>query len=294
MVSRLQTAIAQTEAFILAGGASSRMGADKSQLLLENQTFVERIADTLLTVTDSITLVGGREYSTLSTVADVYPQWGALGGLHAALSACRSEWAIVVACDLPFVTSELFQRLASLRAKSRRLVPIQPDGRPQPLAALYRADPCAARATELIEKGRRRPLDLLEAVNTRWVEFTEIANLAQAERFFVNINTPGDYYEAIRMRPKSKKPINHLDQPFLMPPRRRIGKRLIKSFLPIVLVIGLALDWLAFVHRLLRHPPRAPPYVVTPESFAQISGRALKVTDETWTNRDGRPRVAGC
>jgi molybdopterin-guanine dinucleotide biosynthesis protein A len=198
MVSSLQTPISQTEAFILVGGASSRMGTDKAQLLLENQTFVERIADTLLTVTNSIRLVGGRENSKLPVVADVYAQWGALGGLHAALAACRSEWAIVVACDLPFVTAELFQRLASLRADHDAVIPIQPDGRPQPLAALYRADPCAARATELIEAGRRRPLDLLQAVNTRWVQFTEIANLAQAERFFVNINTPDDYYGIVR------------------------------------------------------------------------------------------------
>ena len=198
MVSRLQTPIAQIEAFILAGGASSRMGTDKSQLLLENQTFVERITTTLLTVTDTIRLVGGSGNSKLATVSDVYPQWGALGGLHAALSACRSEWAIVVACDLPFVTAELFRSLASLRGDHDAVVPVQPDGRPQPLAALYRADPCAARATELIEAGRRRPLDLLQTVKTRWVEFAEIANLAQADRFFVNINTPDDYYGVVR------------------------------------------------------------------------------------------------
>lgn len=200
MASRLQTPAEQIEAFILAGGASSRMGTDKSQLLLENQTFVERIAATLLTVTNSIRLVGGRENSKLPTIDDIYPQWGALGGLHAALSACRREWAIVIACDLPFVTAELFRSLASRRADHDAVVPIQPDGRPQPLAALYRIDPCARRATELIETGRRRPLDLLQSVNTRWVAFAEIANLAQAERFFVNINTPEDYYEATRKR----------------------------------------------------------------------------------------------
>jgi molybdopterin-guanine dinucleotide biosynthesis protein A len=175
------------------------MGSDKSQLLLEDQTFVERIADTLLTVTNAVRLVGGRENSKLSSVADVYPQWGALGGLHAALTACRREWAIVVACDLPFVTSALFDHLASLRGSHDAVVPIQPDGRPQPLAALYRVDPCARRATELIEAGRRRPLDLLESVDTRWVDFAEIANLDQAERFFVNINTPDDYYDVIRV-----------------------------------------------------------------------------------------------
>jgi molybdopterin-guanine dinucleotide biosynthesis protein A len=175
------------------------MGTDKSQLLIDRQTFTERIVETLLTVTDSITLVGrtlGK--SGLPSVEDVYPQWGALGGLHAALSACKREWAIVVACDLPFVSADLFLSLAALKLDHEAVVPIQPDDRPQPLAALYRVDPCRQRATELIEAGRRRPLDLLEAVKTRWVSFDEIRNLEQAERFFVNINTPSDYYDATR------------------------------------------------------------------------------------------------
>jgi len=158
------------------------------------------IAQTLLEITDSVTLVGSRQTNLrYPSVPDVFPAWGALGGLHTALAACRTEWAIVVACDLPLVTAELFQHLASLDNEYDAVVPIQPDGRPQPLAALYRADPCRRAATELIEKGRRRPLDLLESVRTRWVDFVEIANLDQAERFFVNINTPEDYYGIIRV-----------------------------------------------------------------------------------------------
>lgn len=187
------------QAFILAGGASRRMGTDKSQLVINHQTFTERIAETLFEVTDSVTLVGkALDDSTLPKVPDVYPQWGALGGLHAALAACSRQWAIIVACDLPFVTRELFSRLSALRLDHEAVVPLQQDGRPQPLAALYRADPCRERAAALIQAGRRRPLDLLEAVDTRWVEFAEIRNLDQADRFFVNINTPEDYYEAIR------------------------------------------------------------------------------------------------
>jgi len=194
MDGSLQKEISQLQGFILAGGQSRRMGRDKAQLLLEDQTFVDRIAATLGEVTDSITLVGSRQsHPRLSSAPDVFPGWGALGGVQAALSACTSEWAIVVACDLPFVTSELFQHLASLRTDHEAVVPLQPDGRPQPLAALYRTEPCLTRATELIETGHRRPLDLLELVNTRWVPFRELTNLAQAERFFVNINTPYDY-----------------------------------------------------------------------------------------------------
>ena len=77
-----------------------------------------------------------------------------------------------------------------------------------------------------------------------------------------------------------------------MPPRRRIGKRLIKSFLPIALVIVLAVvGALSFVVYCVSRPTRRP-YVVTPESFSRISGRAIKVTDETWTNA-GRGRARG-
>src|SRR6185436_15469936 len=73
-----------------------------------------------------------------------------------------------------------------------------------------------------------------------------------------------------------------------MPPRRRIGKRLVKSFLPIALVIVLAVvGALSFVVYCVTRPTKRP-YVVTPESFSRISGRAVKVTDETWANADGR------
>ena len=188
----------QIAAFILAGGASSRMGTDKSQLRLEQQTFTQRIAETLLQLTDSVFIVGrDSDESSLRSVADVYPKWGALGGIHAALAACSREWAIVVACDLPFVTSEIFSYLAEQRMDHDAVVPIQEDGRPQPLAALYRVDPCLRQATDLIEAGRRRPLDLLNAVKTRWVAFDEMRNFARAQSFFVNINTPEDY-DAIR------------------------------------------------------------------------------------------------
>ncbi|HSK29171.1 MAG TPA: molybdenum cofactor guanylyltransferase [Candidatus Limnocylindria bacterium] len=196
----MQTKISQLQAFILAGGQSRRMGTDKSQLRLENQTFTERVAETLEKVSAAVTLVGARHtHPKYKSVADVYPGWGALGGLHAALAACDSEWAIVVACDLPFVTAGLFNYLALLRENCDAVVPVQQDGRPQPLAALYRIEPCRQRAAELIGSGRRRPLDLLELVNTRWVPFNELRNLDQAEKFFVNINTPDDY-DALAMR----------------------------------------------------------------------------------------------
>ncbi|MEP6718825.1 MAG: hypothetical protein ABJB21_06775 [bacterium] len=70
-------------------------------------------------------------------------------------------------------------------------------------------------------------------------------------------------------------------------PRRRFGKKLFKSFLPILLVLVLAfvIALASIVHGITRPPRQA--YLVTPQSFSQISGSALKVTDENWRNRDG-------
>jgi pimeloyl-ACP methyl ester carboxylesterase len=73
-----------------------------------------------------------------------------------------------------------------------------------------------------------------------------------------------------------------------MPPKRRFGKRLLKSLLPIVLVIGVAVvGFFSYVVYCVSRPAKRP-YVVTPQAFTQISGRAIKVTDETWTTKDGR------
>jgi len=72
-----------------------------------------------------------------------------------------------------------------------------------------------------------------------------------------------------------------------MAPRRRIGKKLFRSFLPIWLVLALAIVIaLASIIYGISRPPRRP-YLVTPQAFSQISGPALRITDEIWGNRDG-------
>src|SRR4030095_14697797 len=174
--------------FILAGGESRRMGTEKSRLVLNGQSFIERIARELSRVTSSIKVVGDKlspvELNLLlnlpidiQAAPDVYPKWGALGGVHAALSACSESWALVVACDFPLVTSELFVTLANLREDFEAVAPIQEDGIPQPLCSLYRVEPCLRLAEQLIKSGERKPITLLQSVRTRWVLFNELSHL---------------------------------------------------------------------------------------------------------------------
>jgi len=140
----------------------------------------------------------GAESHGLPVVEDLRVGVGALGGLHAALSACRAEWAAVVACDLPFVTGELLARLASMLSDEvDAVVPLQDDGRVQPLCALYRARVCLVRVEEMIRARELRPRVLLSRVRARVVEFGELRDLAGSARFFLNVNTPEDYARAV-------------------------------------------------------------------------------------------------
>src|SRR5687768_14439706 len=112
--------MSDVEGFILAGGASSRMGADKSQLRLGGRTLVERVAHALRPLAARVSVVSSRPDASvfgLAVIPDIHESSGALGGLHAALRGCAADWAAVVSCDLPFVTDELLLRLASFRVE---------------------------------------------------------------------------------------------------------------------------------------------------------------------------------
>lgn len=190
------------EGFILVGGASSRMGDDKAGLLLDGQTTVAWIADSLRAVTTKIALVGSttaNQETPYPSISDQLQGWGPLGGIQAALRACAAEYCIVIACDLPFVTPRLFERLlsaASSEALVDAVVPRQKDGRAQPLCAVYRQSTCLAAAEKVIAANEHTPRAMLETVRTRFIEFTELANLPGSDHFFFNLNYPDDFARA--------------------------------------------------------------------------------------------------
>ncbi|HYV23867.1 MAG TPA: molybdenum cofactor guanylyltransferase [Pyrinomonadaceae bacterium] len=193
------------EGFILVGGASSRMGRDKSRLMLGSQTTVERIAEAMAEVATRVRLVGRLigghdDENRFESVPDLADSWGPLGGIQAALHAAEAEWCLVIACDLPFVSTGLLRRLLELRSNKTgsfdAVVPIQADDYPQPLCAAYRRLPCLDAADQSIRKREHSPRELLDKVNTRYVPFAEISDLTGASNFFFNINTPENYERA--------------------------------------------------------------------------------------------------
>lgn len=191
------------DAFILIGGNSSRFGSPKALIEIDGEPLLDRTTSTIKTaIPDTkLTLVssGPDQFLGLATglpfIFDLHECRGPLGGLHAALAYAQNDWAFVVACDYPFITAELISYLnAQIAIEIDAVVPLQPDGRVQPLCAFYRVKPCLKVIEEILERQRPTPplRSILEEVNTRYVQFEEIEKLPNSERFFVNLNTPED------------------------------------------------------------------------------------------------------
>jgi len=141
-------------------------------------------------------------------IFDLHEHLGPLGGIHTALAHCvAGESALVLACDLPFITTEFLSFLCDVH-QSRNpqsaipesqsvTVPLDQSSRLQPLAAIYDQS-LEATVGQMLAANELRVDLLYSRVSTRPVGFAEFAHMRDAERFFININTPEEYQNARR------------------------------------------------------------------------------------------------
>ena len=127
--------------WVLTGGQSTRMGRDKALLPWNGRTVVEEVAGTVLEAAGNVTLVGAPErygWLGLPVIADDIMGSGPLGGLHSALRATRSDWNLLVACDMPRLTPEFLKELLHRAETEQRdcAVPQTAQGI-EPLCAVY-------------------------------------------------------------------------------------------------------------------------------------------------------------
>jgi molybdopterin-guanine dinucleotide biosynthesis protein A len=181
---------------VLAGGQSQRMGRDKALLELEGQTLIARVLDRLSPLCDEL-IVSTNDvelYNGLPAqiVPDVFPGWGALGGIHAGLMAMRNERAVVVACDMPFINLS-FLRYMTVMSPGYDVVVPQLGDYYEPLHAIY-STTCKEPVTQLLSEGPRRVVDLYSRVRVRKVTAAEV-RLFDAELSFFNVNTPEEWAE---------------------------------------------------------------------------------------------------
>jgi molybdopterin-guanine dinucleotide biosynthesis protein A len=192
-------------AAILAGGQATRFrGQDKGALLVDGRAILDRQLEALAPLTDDIMIVGDvargfqprdrspeRAAPLPREVHDIVPGCGPLGGLHAALTAARGEALLLVACDMPYLSSAFVAHLFSLAGDADIVVPQSERGY-HPLCAVYTnacLEPVAARLGERRLKMR----ELLDSLQTCVVPLESIRRFGDPDRLLTNVNTPADY-----------------------------------------------------------------------------------------------------
>jgi molybdopterin-guanine dinucleotide biosynthesis protein A len=179
-------------AFVLAGGQSTRMGADKAFVQLEGRTLLAHALALAKSVTSDVRIVGSAEKFAAfgEVVEDEFPQHGPLAGIHAALRASSSELNLMLAVDMPFVEvpflEYLFQEAA--RHESAMVTIPRAAGAWQTLCAVYRK-PFADLAEQALRQGKNKIDPLFRDIEMRIVEEHELTQQNFSPEMFRNLNT---------------------------------------------------------------------------------------------------------
>lgn len=192
--------------YVLAGGKSSRMGRDKAFLEIGDKTFVENAVVALKPNCSQVKIVLNKSQthfieklpSNIPYIFDRFENRGALGGIHTALKDCETEFAIILAVDLPFVTSKAIEKLRQFALFSDNfsgIVPRQNDGRLQPLCAIYCVRDCLKSLEETLLNNDF--VSVHAFLDTIEIKFIEAIDLSEDGNLFFNINQSIDYNQFI-------------------------------------------------------------------------------------------------
>jgi molybdopterin-guanine dinucleotide biosynthesis protein A len=173
-------------AAVLAGGSSSRFGSPKADLEIEGRTFLERIVEMLLDAFDTVYVCGGDSEVLGSTlIHDERPHAGPLGGIVSALDRAGDRPVFITAVDMPLVTLDTVNRLATPAPGAGHARIARVDRRPQPLCGTYGKD-LASLADRHLRYGDRSVMGFVTAI-----PHLELVDVTDGS--LRNVNTPEDY-----------------------------------------------------------------------------------------------------
>jgi molybdopterin-guanine dinucleotide biosynthesis protein A len=194
----------KVSAIVLAGGKSSRLGRDKAlEKIHSSSSIIHTIIEKLQAISDDVIIVANDDkYAsfTVKVTSDIYLNKGPLAGLHSGLLAAKHSYALVVACDMPFLNVKLLNYMVNLPLNYDALVP-KIEGLLEPLHAIYSRE-CIEPIEKMLKSHRFSMLDLFGIVAIQYLFQDTITLFDPQYRSFFNINSPKTLEEAINLAAK--------------------------------------------------------------------------------------------
>ena len=194
----------EVTAIVLAGGKNLRLGRIKALEIIGGKSLIERVVERLEPVASQFLIVTSQEQPDLpvtvrtEVLTDVYPGKGPLGGIYTGLVASRSSQSIVVACDMPFINTELLRHMIELSQDFDAVVPRLENGMIEPLHAIYSRS-CLTDMKTRLENNELSITSFLDKMRVRYVEEAECERFDPQLLSFFNINRQADLERAIEL-----------------------------------------------------------------------------------------------
>lgn len=171
---------------IIAGGKSNRMGKNKALVKYRHQRLIDCAIQIFDPVVDFLIISSNTSLPNVPyvMVKDEIKDIGPLGGLYTALKKSHTQNNIVIACDIPNVSSEFYDRLVKKLEGFDAAVAEHSNGKIEPLVAAY-SKSIIPTIEECIDNKDYKLINLLKRINTNHV-------ITRRSSMFVNINTPDD------------------------------------------------------------------------------------------------------
>lgn len=177
-------------AVILAGGKSTRMGQDKATVKLDGRTFLEIQVEKMRALG-----VGEILISRANEVADIYPEKGPLGGMHACFGRAKYTNCLVISIDCPFVDVAFLRELVEEHLSSDYMATItkaKEKDKSEPLIGVYHS--CLEDTIEEILQGEKYAVfKLLKQVGYQMISYTgdveELMNINEPLEIMKNENS---------------------------------------------------------------------------------------------------------
>jgi len=201
------------------------MGTPKHLLPTPAGTVIDLLRQRLSPLFVETLVVGGRLASPtpgVLMVEDRYPARGPLVGIYSGLLGAKTDLALVVACDMPFVRSGLAQAFLS-RSGGVDVVVARVGGYYEPLCAVYRRSALPA-IREALGRGELKVTGIYSSLRLHEVSEAEVRALDSDLSSFLNLNTPRELDLLLQLEKVDRAPEDPLvsePQPLGCEKRRR-------------------------------------------------------------------------
>jgi len=200
----IKTNSTEFSGIILAGGASSRMGFCKSEIKMGGEYLIKSNIEKISPLFKELFLVTSKKTAFFESlpinkiINPYHPSCGPITGLLTSISAVKTPFSFIMACDMPFTNTGIIKRLGEItREDDDIIIPRSVDGL-EPLFAVY-SRRCIPVLKNMVRDGNFRIQKMFSSLNTRYLSEEEIEYFDPRKVAFFNINNKEDLEKAKRI-----------------------------------------------------------------------------------------------